>query len=213
MFAAAPIVSTVVFDAATHAPWTGAATTGASAFDTSTVTGDAQHHSDRHGHLHLLQQRRLLRERRTGGHGDIDQLWRGAQLDYPGPPCSGHALIPSHYSGNDPYTSSTSPCEPFNVDPGTSKVVTTVADQSTNQPVTGTETAGMFAHDTAIVTGATGVTPTGTVTYTFFTNDSCTGTGRRHWHRDIGPDRCRAELHHARALDGGRLQLPRQLQR
>jgi hypothetical protein len=56
---------------------------------------------------------------------------------------------------------------------------TTVFDATTGDPWSGTETVGALAFDTDTVTPTTpdGPTPTGTVTYTFFTNGTCDGTG------------------------------------
>ncbi len=83
------------------------------------------------------------------------------------------------YSGDVNYTGSTTSCEPFAVAQGTAAAATTVFDAATNAAWAGTEKTGASAYDTATVTGAGGVTPTGTVTYTFFTNNICTGTGAR----------------------------------
>jgi hypothetical protein len=54
-------------------------------------------------------------------------------------------------------------------------VHTTVFDAVTKQAWSGTEKAGAVAFDTATVTGVPGMTPTGSVTYSFFTNGTCAG--------------------------------------
>jgi hypothetical protein len=56
---------------------------------------------------------------------------------------------------------------------------TVVFDATTDAPWSGTETVGATAFDTSTVTPTTsgGPTPTGTVTYTFFTNGSCDSPG------------------------------------
>ena len=51
-----------------------------------------------------------------------------------------------------------------------------VDDAATNSSWSGTETAGASAYDTATVTGLSGFTPTGTVTYSLFANSTCAGT-------------------------------------
>ena len=57
-----------------------------------------------------------------------------------------------------------------------SSTSTVVFDAATNAAWAGTETTGASAYDTASVTGAAnGPTPTGTLTYTFFSG-TCTGT-------------------------------------
>ena len=81
------------------------------------------------------------------------------------------------YSGDANYAGSTSSCELFVVAEGSAAAATTVFDAATNTAWAGTEKTGASAFDTATVTGAGGVTPTGTVTYTFFTNATCNGTG------------------------------------
>ena len=57
----------------------------------------------------------------------------------------------------------------------TTTTTTTVDDASTNAPWAGTEVAGASAYDTATVTSGGSFTPTGTVTYSFFTNGTCSG--------------------------------------
>jgi hypothetical protein len=54
---------------------------------------------------------------------------------------------------------------------------TVLKDRATGQRWSGNETTGAAAYDTATVTGTAGVVPTGTVTYTFFHNGSCQGSG------------------------------------
>jgi len=81
------------------------------------------------------------------------------------------------YSGDANYSGSTSPCEPFAVGSGTSSTATTVFDAATNAAWDGTETTGASAYDTATVTSSDTITATGTVSYTFFTNGTCNGTG------------------------------------
>ncbi len=53
---------------------------------------------------------------------------------------------------------------------------TVVFDASTNAPWSDTEVSGASAYDTANVTGISSKTPSGTVTYAFYTNGGCTGT-------------------------------------
>src|SRR5215467_4498769 len=72
----------------------------------------------------------------------------------------------------------TSPCEPFTVGKAATTTATVVFDAATNAPWAGTEPTGSSAYDTSTVSGKQdGVVPTGTVTYAFFTNGSCSGSG------------------------------------
>src|SRR5205807_1932603 len=54
---------------------------------------------------------------------------------------------------------------------------TTPILKDAGQSWAGNETTGATADDTATISGTDGPVPTGTVTYTFFTNGSCDGTG------------------------------------
>jgi hypothetical protein len=94
-----------------------------------------------------------------------------------GPLAAGSYSFQATYSGDSNYSGSTGPCEPFSVGQGNATSSTVVFDATTNKPWAGTEATGASAYDTATVTGTAGFTPTGTVTYTFFTNGTCSGTG------------------------------------
>jgi hypothetical protein len=83
------------------------------------------------------------------------------------------------YSGDANYIANTSDCEPFDVDPGTANVATTVFDAATSAAVTGPLPAESSVFDTATLSvSAATVPPTGTVAYTFFRLGDCT-TGTR----------------------------------
>ncbi len=95
-----------------------------------------------------------------------------------GPPlAAGSYSFQAVYSGDSNYSGSTSSCEPFKVNKGSSHTATVVDDASTGAPWAGTETTGSSAFDTATVTTSDTVTATGTVSYTFFENGACSGTG------------------------------------
>ncbi len=76
------------------------------------------------------------------------------------------------YSGDNNYKGSTGSVEPLTINKASSSVSTTIFD-STGCAVTGT--LGEKVYDTASVTG-TPITPSGTVTYEFFTTLNGTGT-------------------------------------
>ncbi len=81
------------------------------------------------------------------------------------------------YSGDVNYSvSAPSGCESFTVNKGTPGVTTTVFDAATNAAWTGGEVTGAAAYDTASVSGVSGFTPTGTVSYSFFANGTCSST-------------------------------------
>src|SRR5438445_698404 len=56
-------------------------------------------------------------------------------------------------------------------------MATVVFDAATNAAWSGTETTGASAYDTASVSTSDGFTATGTVSYTFFANGGCSGSG------------------------------------
>ncbi|HET9780302.1 MAG TPA: Ig-like domain-containing protein [Candidatus Dormibacteraeota bacterium] len=103
------------------------------------------------------------------------------------PPSSTQSALPvgsyaydAVYGGDAHYNGSKSACEPFTVsatyDPST-KTTTTIFNASTNAALTGELTLNGSVYDTSNVTHVGGLTPTGTISYTFWSNNSCTGTG------------------------------------
>src|SRR5207244_2358965 len=90
-----------------------------------------------------------------------------------GPLSAGSYSFIAHYNGDLNYTATDSPCEPLTVTALTPTALTEIHDAS-HTPVV-TVPAGTTVHDKATLAGAFG-TPTGTVTFTFFTASSaCTG--------------------------------------
>lgn len=93
-----------------------------------------------------------------------------------GPLAAGSYSFQAVYSGDNNYLSSTSACEPFTVNAGSSSTATVVYDFSNKKPWSGAEVDGSSAYDKATVTGVPGITPSGTVVYSFWTNGVCSGT-------------------------------------
>src|SRR5437867_1086024 len=91
-----------------------------------------------------------------------------------GPLGAGSYSFRAHYNGEDPnYGPADSPCEPLEVSELTPVATTEIHDANHNVVVA--VPAGTTVHDKATLTGVFG-TPTGTVTFTFFTASSlCTG--------------------------------------
>src|SRR5437016_1368254 len=91
-----------------------------------------------------------------------------------GPLSAGSYSFIAHYNGDPNYTATDSPCEPLEVTALTPTALTEIHNASHNVVVA--VPAGTTVHDKATLAGAFG-TPTGTVTFTFFTTSStCTGT-------------------------------------
>src|SRR5256886_9935487 len=86
-----------------------------------------------------------------------------------GPLSAGSYSFIAHYNGDLNYTATDSPCEPLTVTALTPTALTEIHDAS-HTPVV-TVPAGTTVHDKATVSGSFG-TPTGTVTFTFFTASS-----------------------------------------
>ena len=98
-----------------------------------------------------------------------------------GPLAAGTYSFNASVAENASYFGDSSDCEPFTVDTATPTVVTevhreTTADSHVVLPNPGGVPYGTTIHDKAIVTGVTGIAPTGTVTYTLFKGlQNCAG--------------------------------------
>ena len=89
------------------------------------------------------------------------------------PTVSGSFAFQATYSGDGTYAGSTGACEPFEVTTIASTTVTVIHDAA-HATVTSVP-AGTTVHDQATVTGRSVCpTPTGTVTFSWFTNGTCT---------------------------------------
>jgi len=78
------------------------------------------------------------------------------------------------YSGDTNYNGSTSPCEPLTVNKANTNTATTIHNPA-HSAVTSVA-LGTTVHDSATVSGTSFGTPTGNVTFTFYTaSDQCTG--------------------------------------
>ena len=166
---------TIVFDAVTNTAWAGTETTGAHAYDTATVTGvpgitptgTVTYSFFDNGSCTINRDTTTETDTLNGGVVPTS----GPQ----GPLGAGNYSFQATYNGDTNYGASpASVCEPFSVGLATATASTSVFDAMTNTAWAGTETTGAHAYDTATVTGVPGITPTGTVTYSFFDNGSCT---------------------------------------
>src|SRR5438445_17059 len=91
-----------------------------------------------------------------------------------GPLSAGSYSFIARYYGDPNYTATDSPCEPLDFLPVALPISTEIHNAS--HAVVVSVPAGTTVHDKATLAGAFG-TPTGTVTFTFFTTSStCTGT-------------------------------------
>ena len=167
------LTATAVFDASTNALWSSTEATGASAYDTATVTdspftatGTVTYGFYTNGGC-------------TGTRTSQTVPLSGGLVPNSastGPLRAGSYSFNATFSGDSNYASSTSTCEPFTVNKVASTISTIVFDSTTSAPWTGAETTGASAYDTATVPTSP-FTAAGTVTYTYFTNNICSGTG------------------------------------
>ncbi len=83
------------------------------------------------------------------------------------------------YNGDTNNTTAASVCadEPVVIGQATTSVATQVNMAGTTTAVTGPIPLGSSVYDTASITHAHAITPTGTVTYLFYSNRDCTGDG------------------------------------
>ena len=111
------------------------------------------------------------------------------------PPSSSHASLAAGaysfnatYSGDANYAKSDSACEPFSVGKAATAIFTNlVLGENTPLANESTIALGSSVHDTATVTGAVSGFPiTGTVTYRFFLNYSCSAPAFRTWTVSVG---------------------------
>ena len=140
--------------------------TGASAYDTSTVTGVAGIAPT--GTISYTFWTNGTCANTGAGAGT--NLSLGSKSTTEGPLAAGSYSFQAMYSGDSNYASSTSSCEPFTVAATSSSTNTVVDDATTKNPWSGNEVAGATAYDTSTVTGVAGIAPTGTISYTFWTN-------------------------------------------
>jgi hypothetical protein len=78
-------------------------------------------------------------------------------------------------AGNDNYIGSDSACEPFTVNKAQLYIRTDI--HNANHQIVTSVSQGAVVHDTATVTGAVSGFSTSAVTFTFYTNNACTGQG------------------------------------
>jgi hypothetical protein len=89
---------------------------------------------------------------------------------------AGTYSVQASYSGDNNYLATAGSCETFSVAQGSASTTTVIDDAATGGPWTGTEAPGSAAIAGATVSGISGLTPTGTVSYTLYNNGSCSGT-------------------------------------
>ena len=168
--------ATVVFDSSTNMAWSGSETSGASAYDTATVTASGTVVATGTVSYTFYTNGDCSGAGSSAGTVTLTSTGAVPNSNTEGPLAAGSYSFNATYSGDSNYLGSTSPCEPFSVAKGSSSIATIVL-ASTNVAGSRTAATGTSAYDTATVTTSDAIVATGTVTYTFFTNGVCSGTG------------------------------------
>jgi hypothetical protein len=172
---ATPTVASAVYDATTGAGWAGTEVTGASAYDTVTVTGSTGTPGGTVTYTFFANNActgtALTTQTVTLSAGTAPSSNATPAL------AAGSYSFEASYSSNSSDDSNTpSSCEPFSVAPAGASVATTVRDFRGDWRLNWAEVTGSSVYDTATVTEIPDFTPTGTLSYSFFTNGSCNGT-------------------------------------
>jgi uncharacterized repeat protein (TIGR01451 family) len=166
--------TTTVFDATTNAPWSSTETTGATAYDTASVSGQQGLIVPTGTVSYTL----FPNDSCQGTGTDAGTVTLNPDGSVPNsnttaPLAAGSYSYQAVYSGDSNYATSTGHCEPFNVNQAGSSTATVVKDHAGNTvDTTHPAPFGSKVHDTATVT-ATPLTPTGTVTYQLYTGLTC----------------------------------------
>jgi large repetitive protein len=167
--------TTTVDDASTNAPWAGTEVAGASAYDTATVTSGGSFTP-----TGTVTYSFFTNGTCSGAPSSTQAvtLTSGAvpNSSTVGPLATAGYSFQAVYGGDGNHQASASACEPFTVTQAATTTTTGVDDAITGTPWAGTEATGASAYDTATVTSGASFTPTGTVTYSFFTNGTCSGS-------------------------------------
>ena len=176
-----PAVTTSVRDAANGAAWAASEATGASAFDTATV-GPEQDDTVITGTVTYS----FFTNGSCAANGDAAPIPAGTVTMSDGtvPPSStigplgaGSWSFLASYSGDANYAPAIGGCEPLTVGKAATTVTSAVTDPASGGVWTNSEFAGASAYDTAAVAPEQDDTPiTGTVSYQFFADGTCSGT-------------------------------------
>ncbi|HMK63676.1 MAG TPA: Ig-like domain-containing protein, partial [Acidimicrobiales bacterium] len=168
--------TTQVDDASTNAAWSGSETTGASAYDTASVVPSGSETATGSVSYTFFSNGTCSGTGTPAGGGNLSSGSAPNSNTESNLAAASYSFEAS-YSGDGNYTGSTSTCESFSVGKGSSSTTTQVDDASTNTAWSGSETTGASAYDTATVSPSDNITATGSVSYTFFSNGTCSGSG------------------------------------
>jgi hypothetical protein len=169
------LVGAIVHDAHGGGPWNGSEVTGSFAYDSATVTkvsgftptGTLTYSFFKNG---TCAGTASTTQSVTLIGGFIPNSANTAAL------AAGLYSFQATYSGDANYKKATGACEQFSVAKAPTFIATVVDDAKTGRPWNSSEVSGASAFDTSAVSSVLGFTATGTVTYSFFKNGTCSGT-------------------------------------
>jgi hypothetical protein len=165
----------IVHDPALGSAWNGNETTGATAIDTASVTGIGGF-TPTGTTLYSFFTNGTCAGTASTTHSVTLSGGSVPNSLATGPLPAGSYSYKAAYSGDGNFLAGTPACEPFSVVPVQSGVGTVVDNATTHGTWNGTETIGAIADDTSTVATVAGIIPTGTMTYTLYPNQTCTGT-------------------------------------
>ena len=164
-----PTLSTTVYDGTSGVSWSGSEVTGANAYDTSTISNDGTNSpTGRVTYSFFDNGTCTAPATSTDPVTLVPETAPNSTVPNSSPTAAlsaGSYSYQASYGGDTNYNPTDSSCEAFTVK--ATPTVSTLVVKSGSEP-------GSTAHDTATVTGIGGITPTGTLTYSFFENGLCT---------------------------------------
>ena len=157
---------------------TGALPLGSSVFDTATVTPTPATFTPTGSVTYTFFPDNDCTGTGTGAGGGALVAGIPPNSNTEGPLAAGSYSFQAIYSGDTNFAGSTSACEPLTINAGTTTTATVIKSSPGGTTVTGALPLGSSVFDTSTVTPTpAGFTPTGSVAYTFFPDNDCSGTG------------------------------------
>jgi uncharacterized membrane protein len=172
-------VTTQVMNSGTSSTPSGNEITGSSFFDTSTLKGAVSGFTVTGTVSYVFYSTKDC----SGTSSALPDVTLNADGSVPSssstdPLHAGNYSFTATYNGDNNYLKSpASGCETFTVHRAPTTVTTQIINNANGLAPFGTEVTGSSFHDTATLGGAiTGFTPTGTATYSLYSNSTCAGT-------------------------------------
>ncbi|MDA8379734.1 MAG: hypothetical protein M0020_02725 [Actinomycetota bacterium] len=172
-------VTTVVYNAATSAPVSGALPLDATVYDTSAIAHPAGAPAPTGTVTYTFYAGGSCTTGTAVGTPQVvtvnaDGTVPNSANHGPLTAADGPYAFQATYSGDGNYVGGASDCEPFDVGQGIATVATVIYAAATNQPLTASVGIGSSVCDTATVSHSESFEPTGTLTYTFYKSGACT---------------------------------------